>query len=154
MSYSAIVRCKMNKINTEKCKYSQLLNNHIKWGELQNNLSLSFLGSWVVGQSESTSTPKASRYSSSKNLIFEVVLYVFTNLYAWAGCNTKSIFKVEFNRFEFRVFLSPRLVNIARLESYSMGVNCWIHIKAMWKANSLIQDLNSSCHVHFQLQYP
>ena len=43
---------------------------------------------------------------------------IFTILSAWAECNTRSIsFYTEFNRFEFRVFLSPRLVAKPKLKS-------------------------------------
>ena len=35
-------------------------------------------------------------------------LYVFTHLFAWAVCDTRSIIWV-FNRFEFKVFLLDQL---------------------------------------------
>ena len=41
-------------------------------------------------------------------LLIQNQIYIFTNPSAWAGYDTRSIFKRSFNRFEFRV-ASPRL---------------------------------------------
>ena len=72
---------------------------------------------------------------------------------------------VEFNWFEFRVFLFldwlPNLgwrPQSALLFTHNWKEDIWIHtfpkgVSAMWNANSPVQDLNSCCHVHFQQWY-
>ena len=85
---------------------------------------------------------------------FSVIL--FTDPSARAGYDTGSIFEVEFNRFEFRVFLlldslphQGWRTKSALLFTHSWKENNWIHtfpkgISAMWNAISLVRDLNSS----------
>ena len=73
---------------------------------------------------------------------------------------------MEFERFEFRVFLLLGLLpyqgwraQSVLLFTYIWREDNWIHtfpksISAMWNANSLIQGLNLGHCVHFLWQYP
>ena len=79
-------------------------------------------------------------------------MYAFT---IQIGYNTRSIFLLECNNFEFKAFLHlDRLTNygwrtqFALLYSHSRRENNWIHtfaknISPMWNVNSIVQDLNS-----------
>ena len=72
--------------------------------------------------------------------------------------------KAEFSRFQFRFFfLQGRLPKKGwRDQSALLFIHCWredywIHtfpkgISTMWNANSLVQDLNSGCHIYFLRQ--
>ena len=88
-----------------------------------------------------------------------IFMYKYTNSSAQAGCNTSSIFYVDFNRFEIS-FLSPRPVAIQRLKSLThiWNKNSLIHtfrknISTMWNVNKLIQDLNFELSCYFLWSY-
>ena len=87
-------------------------------------------------------------FVKSEKLILYIYIYIYIpNPSARAGCD-KVNFSAEFNRFEFS-FLSPRLVAESRLKSPVCPITFLNSISAMLNAISRVEDLNSSCWVHF-----
>ena len=98
------------------------------------------------------------------NIIFVIsencIWYIFTNPSAQAGCNTRSIFDVWFNRLTYTgCHTKAKEPNLLNYLTHSRRKDSWIHsfhlgITAMPNTNILVRNLNSSHRVHFLSRYP
>ena len=99
-------------------------------------------------------------------IIENEIIFIFTNLSARAGCDTRSIFKRSLtglnSAFSFSstsCFTKAEEPSLLLLFTRSWRENNWIHtfpkgISAMWNAISLVEDLNSCRRVHFLRRPP
>ena len=120
-------------------------------------LSIS-LGDWPINDWGMPCVDVKFKYSLYSFIGLSII---FTNPSAWAGYDTRSIFKWSLTGLnsEFSFSETSRLTkaeepSLPYYFTHSWRENNWIHtfpkgISAMWNAISLIQDLNSSRHVHF-----
>ena len=92
------------------------------------------------------------------NIYIYIYIYIFTNPSARTGYDTRSIFKWSWtglnSEFSFSETKEDWRNQSALLFTYSWRENNWIHtfprsISVMWKAISLVQDLNSCHRVNF-----